>query len=135
MGEAERGCPFNILHVCDYAGEYGDLARFRDYPGHVVSCPLKVGGRPLPLAEAHRLFGRPVMGGLDRHGAIATGGEAAIRAEVEAVAPRRARTSHPRRGLHRPRRHAVGQPPHRDRDGARLAARLGPGRALRERIR
>ena len=85
MGEAERGCPFNILHVCDYAGEYGDLSRFRDYPGHVVSCPLKVGGRSLSLAEAQRLFGRPVMGGLDRHGAIATGGEAAIRAEVEGV--------------------------------------------------
>ncbi len=85
MGEAERGCRFNILHVCDYAGEYGDLSRFRDYPGHVVSCPLKVGGRPLSLAEASRLFGRPVMGGLDRRGALATGGEAAIRAEVEAV--------------------------------------------------
>ncbi|HQT95279.1 MAG TPA: uroporphyrinogen decarboxylase family protein, partial [Thermoanaerobaculaceae bacterium] len=85
MGEAERACPFNILHVCDYAGEYDDLARFRDYPGHVVSCPLTVGGRPLSLAEAHRLFGRPVMGGLDRRGAIATGGKAEIRAAVEAV--------------------------------------------------
>jgi uroporphyrinogen decarboxylase len=85
MGEAERGCPFNILHVCDYAGEYADLSRFRDYPGHVVSCPLKVGGRSLSLAEAQRLFGRPVMGGLDRRGAIATGGETAIRAEVEGV--------------------------------------------------
>ena len=83
--EAERACPFNVLHVCDYAGEYGDLSRFRDYPGQVVSCPLKVGGRPLPLTEAHRLFGRPVMGGLDRRGAVATGSEAAIRAEVEAV--------------------------------------------------
>ena len=85
MGEAERCCPFNILHVCDYAGDYGDLSRFRDYPGHVVSCPLKVGGRSLPLAEARRLFARPVMGGLDRHGAVATGGEGAIRAEVAAV--------------------------------------------------
>lgn len=85
MGEAERSCPFNILHVCDYAGEYGDLSRFRDYPGHVVSCPLKVGGRSLSLAEAQRLFGRPVMGGLDRRGAIAIGGVAAIRVEVEAV--------------------------------------------------
>ncbi len=85
MGEAERGCPFNILHVCDYAGEYGDLSRFQDYPGHVVSCPLKADGRPLSLLEAQRLFGRPVMGGLDRRGAVATGSEAAIRTEVEAV--------------------------------------------------
>jgi uroporphyrinogen decarboxylase len=85
MKEAERSCTFNILHVCDYVGEYDDLTRFQEYPGHVVSCPLKVGGRPLPLAEAYRVFKRPVMGGLDRHRAIATGSEAQIRAEVEAT--------------------------------------------------
>jgi uroporphyrinogen decarboxylase len=85
MKEAERCCPFNILHVCDYLGEYDDLTRFLDYPGHVVSCPLKVGGRPLPPAEAHRLFNRPVMGGLDRLGVLATGSQAQIRAEVETV--------------------------------------------------
>ena len=85
MREAERACPFNILHICDYAGEYDGLSRFQDYPGHVVSCPLKVGGRPLSLAEAHRLFGRPVMGGLDRRGAIATGSEMEIRADAEAA--------------------------------------------------
>jgi len=85
MKEAERSCIFNILHVCDYVGEYDDLTRFQDYPGHVVSCPLKVGGRPLPLAEAYWVFKRPVMGGLDRHGAIATGSERQIRAKVEAT--------------------------------------------------
>jgi len=85
MKEAERSCIFNILHVCDYVGEYDDLTRFQDYPGHVVSCPLKVGGLRLPLAEAYRLFNRPVMGGLDRHGAIATDSKAQIRAEVEAT--------------------------------------------------
>jgi uroporphyrinogen decarboxylase len=85
MMEAERSCAFNVLHICDYLGEYDDLTRFQDYPGHVVSCPLKAGGRPLPLDEASRMFNRPVMGGLDRLGAIATGSEAQIRAEVEAV--------------------------------------------------
>jgi uroporphyrinogen decarboxylase len=85
MNEAARSCIFNILHICDYAGEYDDLARFRDYPGHIVSCPLKVGGNPLSLAEASQFFARPVMGGLDRRGAIATGNAAHIRAEVEAV--------------------------------------------------
>jgi uroporphyrinogen decarboxylase len=85
MREAERSCIFNILHICDYAGEYDDLARFQDYPGHVVSCPLKVGGNPLTLAEASRFFARPVMGGLDRRGAIATGNAAHIRAEVVAA--------------------------------------------------
>ena len=85
MKEAERSCAFNILHICDYVGEYDDLTRFQEYPGQVVSCPLKVGGRPLPLAEAYRLFKRAVMGGLDRRGVLATGSEAQIRAEVEAV--------------------------------------------------
>jgi uroporphyrinogen decarboxylase len=85
MREAERCCRFNILHVCDYAGGYDDLSRFAGYPGHIVSCPLTVGGRRLPLAEAQRLFDRPVMGGLDRHGAIATGSEREIRADVEAT--------------------------------------------------
>ncbi|MFH1177849.1 MAG: uroporphyrinogen decarboxylase family protein [Acidobacteriota bacterium] len=85
MKEAERACIFNILHICDYLGEYDDLTRFQDYPGHVVSCPLKVAGRTLLPAEAHRLFNRPVMGGLDRHGAIATGTKGQIRAEVEAA--------------------------------------------------
>jgi uroporphyrinogen decarboxylase len=88
MKEAERCCRFNVLHLCDYAGEYDDLARFADYPGHVVSCPLTVGGRPLPLTEAQRMFGRPVMGGLDRLGTIARGGAAAIRAEAESVLAR-----------------------------------------------
>lgn len=85
MKEAERSCIFNILHICDYVGEYDDLTRFRDYPGHVVSCPLKVGGRRLPLAEAARMFDRPVMGGLDRLGVITTGTAAEVRAEVEAT--------------------------------------------------
>ena len=85
MREAERSCAFNILHVCDYVGEYDDLSRFADYPGHVVSCPLTVGGRPLGLAEAARLFGRPVMGGLDRLGVIATGSDEQIRSAVEDV--------------------------------------------------
>jgi uroporphyrinogen decarboxylase len=85
MKEAERSCIFNILHVCDYVGEYDDLTRFQGYPGHVVSCPSREGGRPLPPAEACRLFKRPVMGGLDRHGGIASGSEPQIRTEVEAT--------------------------------------------------
>ena len=85
MAEAERSCPFNILHVCDYLGEYDDLTRFQEYPGHVVSCPLSAAGHPLPPTEAQRLFSRPVMGGLDRLGIVTTGSEPEIRATVEAV--------------------------------------------------
>jgi uroporphyrinogen decarboxylase len=85
MMEAERSCVFNVLHICDYLGEYDDLTRFADYPGHVVSCPLTADGHALPLADAYRMFNRPVMGGLDRLGVIATGSEAQIRTEVELV--------------------------------------------------
>ncbi|MFI5165905.1 MAG: uroporphyrinogen decarboxylase family protein [Thermoanaerobaculales bacterium] len=85
MKEADRACAFNILHICDYLGEYDDLARFQDYPGHLVSCPLHVAGQPLPMADAARFFNRPVMGGLDRHGVITTGSEEQLRAEVGGV--------------------------------------------------
>lgn len=85
MEEVRHGCTFNILHVCDYVGGYRDLSRFAGYPGHVVSCPLQAGGEPLSLTAAAGVFDRPVMGGLDRHGALAHGSEDEIRAAVQAV--------------------------------------------------
>lgn len=78
-------CDFNILHVCDYhreLGEYRSVEPFLEYPGHVVSCPTSIGGRAWSLAELSKAFGRPVMGGLDRLGVIATGTEGEIRAAV-----------------------------------------------------
>jgi uroporphyrinogen decarboxylase len=85
MQEIDQRGRFNILHICDYAGSYDDLSRFADYPGHVVNPPLHVAGRRLPLAEAAALFGRPVMGGLDRLGVLATGPAEAIVAAAEAA--------------------------------------------------
>jgi len=85
MDEANRRCPFNILHVCDYQRDYDDFAPFLDYPGDVVNCPLKVGGRTLTPADAARLFGRPFMGGLERKGVLATGTPDQIRHEVTQV--------------------------------------------------
>ena len=82
MTEINRSCGFNILHICDYDGSYHDLTRFLDYPGHIVSCPLNLGGQKLSLGEASRLFNRPVMGGLDRHGVLVTGGPRMIRDAV-----------------------------------------------------
>ena len=73
MNEIDRACIFNILHVCDYAGDYDDLNRFLDYPGAVVNFPLKIGGRAISGQEVTRLFGRPYMGGLDRKGVISRG--------------------------------------------------------------
>lgn len=89
--EAE-GCDFTILHVCDYAGAYGDLTPFLDYPGHVVNSSLKVGDTTLQPAELAQMFGRPFMGGMERLGLIATGSAAEIRqeaAEILAAAPER----------------------------------------------
>jgi uroporphyrinogen decarboxylase len=85
MHEIAQKCIFNILHVCDYQGPYDDLAPFLDYPGHVVNCPHLLGGQTLTPAEVARLFGRPAMGGLDRHGFLAHGSEHEIRREVKAV--------------------------------------------------
>jgi uroporphyrinogen decarboxylase len=85
MQEIDRACPFNILHVCDYHGGYDTLAPLCDYPGDVVSYPQHVGGQLLTPRMAAAQFGRPVMGGLDRHGAIASGDPIAIQAAVREV--------------------------------------------------
>jgi uroporphyrinogen decarboxylase len=80
-----RECAFNILHVCDYNGPYDDLGPFLDYPGDVVNCSLKVGGRDLSPREAAAMFGRPFMGGMERLGVLATGPVTAIRQAAEDV--------------------------------------------------
>lgn len=85
MQEIERSCEFSILHVCDYEGGYTDLSHFLDYPGQVVNASLNVGSKTLPASEIAELFGRPFMGGLDRHGIIATGSQLEIKAAVTAV--------------------------------------------------
>ena len=87
MEEINRACIFNVLHVCDYhyhAG-YDDFAPFVDYPGQIVNCNPHVGAKELSGQEISELFGRPFMGGLERKGIIATGGQAEIKAEVEEV--------------------------------------------------
>jgi uroporphyrinogen decarboxylase len=85
MEEINAACPFNILHICDYCGGYDDLTPFLDYPGDVVNASLRVGDDVLTPADAERFFKRPFMGGMDRHGVIASGDRAAIRGEVEQV--------------------------------------------------
>lgn len=77
---------FNILHVCDYDGDYNEFtARFQDYSGHVVNTPLSADGRPLSLAQAADIFKRPVMGGLERKGILSTGTPGEVARAVKAV--------------------------------------------------
>jgi uroporphyrinogen decarboxylase len=85
MGEVSRTCPFNILHVCDYHGLYEDLAPYRDYPGHVVNCGTHLKAGRIAPRDIAALFGRPFMGGMDRHGVIVSGSADEIRREVRAV--------------------------------------------------
>ncbi|MFZ6031353.1 MAG: uroporphyrinogen decarboxylase family protein [Chloroflexota bacterium] len=85
MDEANAHCSFNILHICDYVDTYADISHFVNYPGQVVNTPLMVGGKPLDMAEAARLFERPVMGGLDRHGVLAQGTPDQVRAAARSV--------------------------------------------------
>jgi len=85
MNEAQRLCSFNILHVCDYHGEYADLAPYADYPGHLVNCGTRLGGRELRPTEVARVFNRPFLGGMDRHGVIVHGTKEDIRREVKSV--------------------------------------------------
>jgi uroporphyrinogen decarboxylase len=73
MNEINRACVFNILHVCDYNGPYADLSPYLDYPGHVVNCNPQLTTKKLAWSEVARMFRRPCMGGMDRHGIIATG--------------------------------------------------------------
>jgi uroporphyrinogen decarboxylase len=85
MQEADAACTFNILHICDYCGGYDDLAPFLDYPLDVVNSSLHLGSHELTPREAAAMFGRPFMGGMDRHGAIASGDHAAVEEAVTAL--------------------------------------------------
>ena len=85
MQEIDAACEFNILHICDYHMGYDSLDPFLDYPGDVVNAALQVGDETISGQEVVDLFGRPFMGGVDRHGAIAKGDRAALVAEVEGL--------------------------------------------------
>jgi len=85
MEEINRACIFNILHVCDFHSGYDDLTPFLDYPGHVVNCNPKVGPEELSPSQLSQLFNRPFMGGLDRHGVIASGTQDEITQTVQGV--------------------------------------------------
>lgn len=83
MREAQRSCAFNILHVCDYNAPYADYDAVRDYPGHAVNCNPKLTTGQLSWQQINSHFGRPCMGGLDRHGILAKGTSAQVEAEVK----------------------------------------------------
>lgn len=85
MRHIDEACEFNILHVCDYHRPYDSMDRFLDYPGHLVSCPSELTTGPLPPTKAAEIFDRPVMGGLDRHGVLASDEPEEVSAEAKRV--------------------------------------------------
>ncbi|MBF0441484.1 MAG: hypothetical protein HQK54_06240 [Oligoflexales bacterium] len=85
MGEAVLRTRLNILHICDYLGDYDDLSSYLDYPGDVVNCSLKLGKTLLTPAGLYDFFGRPFMGGIDKKGVIYSGSEREIAAEVHSI--------------------------------------------------
>ena len=67
----------NILHICDYGTPFKNaeaLYAFTDYPASIINVPLNFSdGSTLNLKEAQQRFSRPIFGGLERLGVIATG--------------------------------------------------------------
>ncbi|MDR1153238.1 MAG: hypothetical protein LBL04_00890 [Bacteroidales bacterium] len=83
MTLADKKCPFNILHICDYEGKYASLAPYVSYPGKVINTPVMLAdGKAVTAGDAAALFKRPVMGGLNRMGTIAGGTPEEIREAV-----------------------------------------------------
>jgi uroporphyrinogen decarboxylase len=85
MAAAEAKGGRNILHICGEP-EY----RFRTNPDWYTSYPAaivnwSVKDTDLSLAEGKKLFGKPVLGGMNNKGNILNGSDEAIRAEVEGV--------------------------------------------------
>ena len=83
MAECTEGTHCNILHICDWEGPYDDLSAFTSYPGEIVNTPNYVGGQPFTPKDASELFGRVVLGGLERQGIINKGTPEEVTAEVE----------------------------------------------------
>jgi uroporphyrinogen decarboxylase len=78
MEEANRLCSFNILHVCDYRHPYSDLSPYVNYPGQVVSAPTQLTGGKVSSRQVAELFKRPILGGMDRLGVIASGSHSQV---------------------------------------------------------
>ena len=85
MKEIHKACPFNILHVCDYVAPYANYDAVYDYPGQIINCNAKLIDKSYSAAQIAGLFKRPFMGGMDRHGIIATGTPKQVEDEIKRV--------------------------------------------------
>jgi uroporphyrinogen decarboxylase len=83
--ELHEYCNLNILHICDYNGDYNDLTTFSDYPGHIVNCSQKLGSEIIETEKFYEMFARPFMGGINKRGIIVDGSQAQIKGAVKEV--------------------------------------------------
>lgn len=71
-------CPVNILHVCDYLGQYDDLLPYKNFPScKAINGNLLLKGNPISPTDFYDVFdGKMVfMGGLDKNGVINQAGK------------------------------------------------------------
>lgn len=85
MNHANDHSQFNILHICDYHGTYNDLSPYLEYPGDIINCNLYIGNKKENGQSISKMFNRPFMGGLDRHGIIVSGTKDQIQDAVRSV--------------------------------------------------
>lgn len=85
---AAEVAPFNILHICESGGTFTPetFNDYLDYPGSIVNPPLhNWKDKSLSLKDIYKLFNRPVLGGLDNHGAIYNGSLEEVKNEVDKI--------------------------------------------------
>jgi uroporphyrinogen decarboxylase len=84
--EAADKALLNILHICDYGSSYNQIHKFASYPGSIINPPIRLAdGSEVKTKEVQEVFGRPVMGGLDRLGILSKGQTEDTKAEVDKV--------------------------------------------------
>lgn len=85
--EASDKALINILHICDYGKSYYNrINKFVSYPGSIINPPnILADGTPVKIKDVQSTFRRPVMGGIDRLGALAKGTVEEAKAEVDKV--------------------------------------------------
>ncbi len=80
--------PYNILHICESGGHFtpATFQDYLDYPGSVINPPLhNWKDEGISLSDISKLFGRPVLGGLNNRGAIYSGSWEELKAEVDRI--------------------------------------------------
>jgi len=85
MNRINEACECNVLHICDYVGDYDNLSPFTDYPGQIVNCSMKVGNQMLQPSDIYKQFNRPVFGGMEKRGPISQNTPEALSQEVRKV--------------------------------------------------